>query len=308
MPTASAIWSSSAGCEPGRRLQLLQDAPGPLDGLGQQVTELHVVAGPGAQPVAVRAEDQADRGVLEAGPGRDPARLPGYREDHLEVQRLVRADHVDRAVAAQLVDPVPDGGQVGGGVVVAAVALADDERQRLALAAGEAGRERAQRAVAVDRDALGLQDGHRVGQQRVVEALAPDVGVGERDAQAAVDAVQVILGEVDDLLPQRQRGRIAALQVHDPLAGTLGETRIRVELTPGGLVEGVRVGAQQPRLRRVLTHVEQLLDQHAELRAPVAYVVVPDHPVTRELQGTHDGVPHDGGAQVPDVHLLGDVG
>jgi len=141
----------------------------------------------------------------------------------------------------------------------------------------------------------------------VVEALALDVVVGERHAEAAVDPVQVVLGEVDKFLPQLQRGRIAALQVHHPLPGPVGESRVGLEFAPGRLVKGVRVGPQQPGFRGFLADVEQVLDEHAELGAPVADVVVPDHPVACELQDAGDGVAHDRGAQVPDVHLLGDV-
>src|SRR5205085_9652806 len=106
------------------------------------------------EPVAVRAEDQAYLGMLEAGARRYPARLDGDREHHLEVQRLIRPDHVDRPVDMEHVDAEPDGGQIGGGVVVAAVALADDDGQRPALAACGGRRERAERAVAVDRRAV----------------------------------------------------------------------------------------------------------------------------------------------------------
>jgi len=89
--------------------------------------------------------------------------------------------------------------------------------------------------------------------------------------------------------------------------GPLGERRLVVELAPGRLVERVRVGAQQARLGGVLAHVEQVLDEHAERGAPVADMVIPDHLVPGELQDPRDGVTHDGRAQVPDVHLLGDV-
>src|SRR5690625_6129347 len=50
-----------------------------------------------------------------------------------------------------------------------------------------------------------------------------------------------------------------------------------------------------------------MLDEHAEGGAPVADVVLADHLVTELLQGACEGVTDDGGAQVTDVHLLGDV-
>ena len=83
-------------------------------------------------------------------------------------------------VAAELVHAVADGRQIGGRVVVAAVALPDDEGQRPALAAGETGREHAQRALVLDREALFLELGWTVSASMVVvEALAADIVVGQ---------------------------------------------------------------------------------------------------------------------------------
>ena len=48
-------------------------------------------------------------------------------------------------------------------------------------------------------------------------------------------------------------------------------------------------------------------DQHAELRAPVADVVLADDLVALELDHAAERVADDGAAQVSDVHLLGDV-
>src|SRR5207249_11463695 len=90
-----------------RGVELDQDAARAVDGLLEQVAELDVVSGPGPEPVAVRAEDQAYLGVLEAGARGYPARLSGHREHHLEVQRLNRADHVDGPVDVEHVDAVP---------------------------------------------------------------------------------------------------------------------------------------------------------------------------------------------------------
>ena len=43
--------------------------------------------------------------MLERGVLRYPPRLPGHGEDHLEMQGLVGTDHVDGAIAVQVVDP-----------------------------------------------------------------------------------------------------------------------------------------------------------------------------------------------------------
>ena len=109
--------------------------------------------------------------------------------------------------------------------------------------------------------------------------------------------------------PQSRRvsGSPACSSDH-PCPGPVGEGRVAVELRPRRLVERVGVGHQQLRLRRVLADVEQVLDEHAERRAPVADVVLPDHVVPEVLQHARQRVADDRGAQVADVHLLGHVG
>jgi hypothetical protein len=52
----------------------------------------------------------------------------------------------------------------------------------------------------------------------------------------------------------------------------------------------------------------KVLNEHAELGAPVAEVVLPDHVRAEETQHAGERVADDGAPQVPDVHLLGDVG
>jgi hypothetical protein len=53
--------------------------------------------------------------------------------------------------------------------------------------------------------------------------------------------------------------------------------------------------------------VVEVLDQHAELGAPVAEVVLADHVGAEEAQHADQAVTDDGRAQVTDVHLFGDV-
>ena len=143
----------------------------------------------------------------------------------------------------------------------------------------------------------------------VVERLAPDVLVGQRDPQHRVGVAQVVLGQLHELVPQPLGVRVVArLQLDHPLPGPGGERRVGVELDPRRLVEGVRVGPQQRGLGGVVADVDEVLEQHAERRAPVAHVVVPDHVVAGELEHPDDGVAHDRGAQVADVHRLRDVG
>ena len=49
-------------------------------------------------------------------------------------------------------------------------------------------------------------------------------------------------------------------------------------------------------------------DEHAELGAPVAHVIEAQHRMAAELEHPRQGVANDRGAQMPHMHLLGDVG
>ncbi len=155
------------------------------------------------------------------------------------------------------------------------------------------------------------------GEGVVVHRLAREVQVGQRHAEGRVQLVEVDLGEVDELVPEPQGLGVTGLQEDDPrasphveVAGAAGRYGLLggVELDAGSLVEGVRVGDEQTGLVRALPDVEQVLDEHAERRAPVADVVLADDVVPQVLESASDRVADDGRAQVPDVHLLGDVG
>ena len=52
----------------------------------------------------------------------------------------------------------------------------------------------------------------------------------------------------------------------------------------------------------------QFGDQHAELGAPVAHVVLADNLVAKEAQQAHHGIANNGGAQVANVHFFGEIG
>ena len=69
---------------------------------------------------------------------------------------------------------------------------------------------------------------------------------------------------------------VAALQEHDALARALGEGRVAVELRARLAVERVEIARSRASRRRLARRVEQVLDQHAERRAPVAEVVLAD--------------------------------
>ncbi len=97
------------------------------------------------------------------------------------------------------------------------------------------------------------------------------------------------------------------MQQHDAVASPILELLTGIELRPGLLVEAVEIADTELGGCLGLADVEKVLDQHAERRAPVADVVLADHRVADELEQAHKRVADHRGAQVPDVHLLGDV-
>ena len=143
------------------------------------------------------------------------------------------------------------------------------------------------------------------GQPVVVEALARHVLVGQRHVELPVEGVDVRQRDVDEVLPERDRLRVAALQRDDAAARAVGERGVGVEARLGLAVQGSqRLEVLQVRRARV----QHVLGQHPELRAPVAQVVHADDAVTLELEHAHERVADHGRAQVADVHLLGHVG
>src|ERR1700730_17806446 len=185
----------------GSGLKFVDDLGGPLNALIKESAQLDRFAGAGTQELPVGAQDVADLGMLESRARRDPSCLPGNGEDHLEMQGLRGPHDINGPVDMQLIDAVADGGEIGRRVVVAAVALADDDRQWLTVPPGETGRERTERTVADHGHAEALEGGAHVGENRAGEAFAPDVLIGERDPELTVDPVQVALGQVDEVLP-----------------------------------------------------------------------------------------------------------
>ena len=108
---------------------------------------------------------------------------------------------------------------------------------------------------------------------------------------------------VDELLPQGQAVGIATLQCHHGLAGAFGKCRVGVETLFGFAIETLDVC----QFVMYIAGIGEMGQQHAELRAPVTDVVLPHHPFAQVFQHPHHRIADDGAAQVPDMHLLGQV-
>ena len=287
---------------------LLRHQPrGARDRFVEQVGEFHDPPGAGSERLAVLAHHGAEGVVLETRRLVAEAGAPAHREDLLHVQRLARVDEVEDAVRAQFAAAVAQRGEVGGGVEETATRLLHDHRLRVALLVGELVEEHHLRALVLDRETLLLQGGDGPGQRVIVGALGADVGARQRDAETVVDRLAVADRDLDELVPQRQAARVARLQLHDVFARAVGEAGLVVEARLRLAVEALEVG-QRGLGRGLRLAVLEVRDQHAELGAPVADVVLADHAVTEVGQQPCQRVADDGRAQVPDVHLLGQVG
>jgi uncharacterized protein (TIGR02996 family) len=128
-----------------------------------------------------------------------------------------------------------------------------------------------------------------------------------RDVELVVDRLEVLLREIDQQLPEAQGLGVAALQLHHPLPRALGKGLVTIELPSRRLVEARQLAHAQRRRGLFFAEIEQVLDEQAEGRAPVADVVVANDLVPREREQPRQGVADDRAPEVPDVHLLRDV-
>ena len=81
-----------------------------------------------------------------------------------------------------------------------------------------------------------------------------------------------------------------------------------IELGTGRLVETGEVAHREALGGCGLAEVEHVLDEHAERRAPVADVILLRDSMADQFEQSHQRIADDGGAKVPDMHLLGHVG
>ena len=254
--------------------------------------------------------------MLQPRPVGGEARLPGGREDHLEVLALSRVGHVQHPVGSlssvllRHLHPLPDRREVGRGVVVPPVALPHEHGERTAVAVRISLEEDGRGPLALHRESHLLQVGHDVGQVRVVKALAPLVETPY--AERVVYLLVLLPARRAERLPRRPGLGVARLEPDDALPAPDLEVVVRVEPALGRLVQRHEVAEvdvpRRLRVERGGVLVPKVLDEHAELRPPVPHVVQPQYVVPLELEQVRQRVPDDGAAEVPHVHLLGDVG
>ena len=217
------------------RAPLLDGRLAPNLGLVQELDEPDDVAAPAPELLAVLAEDQAERHVvdLDLPIFGQVAGLAGGLEHHLKVDALSGVGDVDDPVGVLLLDAVLDGGHIGGGVPVPAVRLPHNQRNLLALDEHACG------ALTDLGDVPVEQVVDDVPEERVVERLAPLL---DGDAQTVVKLLEFPPGSVTDALPSLHVLLLAALELPDGLPGPRLEVLLLIEPLLGGPVEDLQVG------------------------------------------------------------------
>ena len=107
------------------RIFFLDDFAGALAGFFEKITQRDVLAGARLHEFPVFAENAAKRDVAQI---RRVTFASRDLENLFEMQNLRRADHVPNCVRFQIVDPIIDCGDIGGGVIEAAVPFSNDQR------------------------------------------------------------------------------------------------------------------------------------------------------------------------------------
>ena len=139
------------------------------------------------------------------------------RDDLFEVQDLRRADDQPDRVCFQILDSIIHRRDIGGGIIEAAIALANDGRLFRQL--GNVGEENANRAFADLGDFRFEQALDHRGQPVVVETFAAlDVVM---NVEHLIGALEFLHGKVDRLFPDREILRVAGLEFDQFLSDRL---------------------------------------------------------------------------------------
>ena len=266
--------------------------------LGEEVVEADEVALARGYRLALEAHES--EGNMDKRGG--DAHLAGDGEELPEVELLAVVGDVDDALGRVLGHAALDAREVARGVVVAAVGLPDDrDAELLVLELHD------ERALALLREA-GLDEAlDHAGHHVVVVRLAA-VGV-ELHAELRVHALELADGYVDEAPPEREVLRVALLELHElGAARVLPRAVLLLRLRGGEDIALLQAGDGEVLALGARQALAVALDEDAELRTPVAEVVVRDDVVSKGAEDPVDGVADDGRADVPDVHLLGGVG
>ena len=96
------------------------------------------------------------------------------------------------------------------------------------------------------------------------------------------------------------------MQLHNVFARGVGKGRVFVKSHFGGAVKLLQI--RQLKRGIIFLLLNQISNQHAELRTPVADVVLTDDGVAHKFQHARNAVADDAGTQMADVHLFCQIG
>jgi hypothetical protein len=140
------------------------------------------------------------------------------------------------------------------------------------------------------------------------------------NTQASELAFQPLLRDLDEMLPQRAIARAPGLQVDGGAARRFQPRRIGLAGGGGARIErfqivhrhrrvlGIGPGEVGVKIKRRAPFQLDFRDQLAHLQAPVAQMHVADHRPAIGAVKPLQAIADDGGAQMADMHRLGDVG
>ena len=283
------------------RIFLLDHGPCPTDGLVDQVAQWDIVARAGLHEFVVLAENTAEGDMLEF---RAQPHAPRGGEHLLEVQLLRGSGHIPDGVRVPSLDPVFNRGEVGGGIEETSVALADEAR--FVGQGRNIRKENAGGTLADLRGPGGEEFVDQRGERGIVETF-PETFV-EADPELCVDLFEFGPGQIDELLPDGAVFRVALLEFDQFFARRFVHGGI-------GLLECVDLAVETRHFRNRVTlqrtTVEKVLPtvkDFAELRAPIAEMVVGHDFVAGKPCDAGQRIAQDRAADVPDVHRLGNVG
>ena len=250
--------------------------------------------------------------------GGPSAPAAGRLEDLLKVAALPVVDDIQNPVGLPVLEPPLNRGEVGRGVEKSPVGLADEQR-RILLSPEK----HTHRSPALASQPAGLKVRDHPRKQGLKETL-PQLVV-EGDAKPPVEPLDFGHTDRHELFPEPTVLGIAGVE-----PGRLGEHVLRRIGVGRRECRRLRVGRQFLRLgighlphepvepaefRRGIGRIGGIVaavlpapEDHAELSAPVAEVVVGDHPVATKPEDSGQRVTDHSGPDMAHVHRLGHVG
>lgn len=145
---------------------------------------------------------------------------------------------------------------------------------------------------------------HEWSQEWVVEGLA---SLFQLDVEPVIELLELVAAELAEHLPAGKAVLITRLKTDHIFLRGLLKGLILIEPLLSSLIESLKITDVRLLLNEVREVVIELLYQHSKLCSPVTHVVDSLHIVTKELEDSANAISLNGGPQVTDVHVFGNV-